>query len=225
MVRVIVFDFDGVLVESGEVKTEAFAHLFKAEPAEVVARVVRYHEQHGGICRFEKFRVIYREILQRPLSEEAFRRLCEAFSGLVVDEIVAAPWVPGAEEFLRRHRQGRYTFFIVSGTPQQELREIIRRRGMAHFFAEVLGAPETKARLLSGLLRRHAFRRHEVVFVGDAQTDWLAARQCGVRFVRRMSGPSSAFSGFAGPTISSLMELEECLAGLAGAEASPAHAS
>ena len=219
MIRAIAFDFDGVLVESGDVKTRAFAHLFRAESAEVVSRIVRYHEQHGGICRFEKFRVMYREILQRPLPEDEFRRLCDAFAGLVVDEVVAAPWVPGAEAFLTRHHPGSYRFFIVSGTPQPELREIVRRRGMAHFFTEVLGAPETKERLLLQLLTRHALRSDELVMVGDAQTDWLAARHCGIPFVRRVSGEPSEFSGFTGPTIRSLMELEECLAEFAGAEA------
>ena len=141
MIRAIAFDFDGVLVESGEVKTRAFAHLFRAEPSDVVERIVRYHEQYGGIVRFEKFRTIYREILQRPLSPEQFQALCDAFAALVVDEVVAAPWVAGAEEFVRRHA-GRYAFFIISGTPEPELRDIARRRGMTPCFAEILGAPE-----------------------------------------------------------------------------------
>ena len=32
MIQVVVLDFDGVLVESADVKTEAFAQLFPAHP-------------------------------------------------------------------------------------------------------------------------------------------------------------------------------------------------
>src|SRR3989338_610422 len=103
MIRAIVFDFDGVLVESVEVKTRAFARLFASEPPEVVQRIVAYHQRNGGISRFEKFVTIYREMLKRPLAEQMLRRLGEEFSRLVVEEVVAAPWVEGAREFLTRH--------------------------------------------------------------------------------------------------------------------------
>ena len=147
MIRAIAFDFDGVLVESVEVKTRAFARLFNTEGPDAVRKILDYHLENGGVSRFEKFKTIYRSILKRPLSEEQFRSLCERFSELVVDEVVAASWVDGAEEWLIRH-QGRYPLFVISGTPQEELQEIITRRGMAKFFTSVLGAPRTKGLLL-----------------------------------------------------------------------------
>ena len=106
MIRAIVFDFDGVLAESVEVKTRAFARLFANETPEAVERIVAYHRQNGGISRFEKFLTIYREILKRPLTEQMFQSLCEQFSQLVVEEVVAAPWVDGAREFLTRSAMG-----------------------------------------------------------------------------------------------------------------------
>ena len=73
MIRAVVFDFDGVLVESIETKTNAYACLFECEGEEIVRRVVEYHLKHGGVSRFEKFKFIYREILCRPLSEKNSR--------------------------------------------------------------------------------------------------------------------------------------------------------
>ena len=47
----------------------------------------------GGhkVTRFEKIRVFYKDILQRPLSEERFQKLCLRYSQLVVEGVVVAP--------------------------------------------------------------------------------------------------------------------------------------
>ena len=211
MIRAIAFDFDGVLVESVEVKTRAFARLFNTEGPDAVRKILDYHLKNGGVSRFEKFRTIYRTILKRPLSEEQFRSLCERFSELAVDEVVAASWVDGAEEWLIRH-QGRYPLFVISGTPQDELQEIVTRRGMANFFTSVLGAPRTKDLLLRDALQQGGLSPAELVFVGDSETDWQAARQVGVWFIwRRSSEEMPSLPGFTGPRIPSLADLDACL--------------
>ena len=84
MIRGIAFDFDGVLVESVDVKTKAYARLFEEHGEGVVSRVVDYHLTNGGISRFVKFRIIYSEILNKPLSEKKFQSLCDEFSHVVV---------------------------------------------------------------------------------------------------------------------------------------------
>jgi len=68
MIRAIAFDFDGVLVESVDVKNRAYARLFEKEGAELVRSILTYHLKNGGVSRFVKFQTIYREILERPLS-------------------------------------------------------------------------------------------------------------------------------------------------------------
>ena len=212
MIRGIAFDFDGVLVESVDVKTKAYARLFEEYGEGVVSRVVDYHLTNGGVSRFVKFRVIYSEILNKPLSEKKFQSLCDEFSNIVVDEVVAAPWVEGAREFLENNKN-RYLFFIVSGTPQDELESIIRRREMDQYFCEVLVSPKNKETLLKGALSRLKLFPEETVFVGDAETDWNAAKDLGVTFLWRRGDSSDAplLNGYTGPQLISLSSLEENL--------------
>lgn len=209
-VQALVFDFDGVLIESVDIKTRAFAQLFAGEPPETVQRIIDFHLRHGGLSRVEKLKAMYREILGRPLPEDRLEALCRAFSELVVNEVVMAPWVEGAEAFLLQHR-GRYRFFIVSGTPEEELREIVRRRAIEPLFDGVFGSPRTKEVLLQDVLRDAGLPAAEMVFVGDSATDWAAAHATGVAFIWRPSPHAPALSGFAGPRIRSLVELEGCL--------------
>ena len=70
MIQVVGFDFDGVLVESTEVKTRAYAQLFKDEDQETIQRIVQYHHNYEGISRFEKIKVIYQDIFKRSLSKK-----------------------------------------------------------------------------------------------------------------------------------------------------------
>lgn len=213
-IRAIAFDFDGVLVESVEVKTRAFARLFNAEGPDAVRKILDYHLKNGGVSRFEKFRTIYRDILKRPLTDGAHDSLCRRYAEYVVDEVVAAPPVEGAERFLQAYG-GRYPLFVISGAPEEELREIVRRRRMAEFFKEVLGSPKTKDVLLRETMERHQLAPAELVFVGDAETDWKAARETGVTFVwRRAEREARSLHGFSGPSIRSLTELEACLPSL-----------
>jgi len=211
IIRAVVFDFDGVLAESVDVKTRAYALLFQDEGEDVVRQVVDFHLKNGGVSRFEKFRFYYSDILHRPLSEERFQELCVQFSCLVVDEVVASPWVDGAKEFLARNEK-KYTFAIVSGTPEDELKEIVQRREMDHFFGSVRGSPKDKVTLLGEVMDEYKLKPEEMVFVGDAETDWHAARKTGVPFLWRCTSDEEDFlSGYTGPRLSSLKELESSI--------------
>jgi phosphoglycolate phosphatase-like HAD superfamily hydrolase len=210
MLRAIVFDFDGVLVESVDVKTRAYALLFQNEGEEVVQKVVDYHLKNGGVSRFEKIRFYYSDILYRALSEERFQELCTQFSHLVVDEVVTSLWVDGAKEFLIRNKN-KYTFIIISGTPEVELKKIVKRREMVHFFDSVRGSPKDKVTLLGEVMDEYHLKPEEIVFIGDAETDWCAARETGVNFILKCSSREDSLPGYFGSRLASLDELEEKL--------------
>ena len=210
MFRAIAFDFDGVLAESVDVKTRAYALLFQEEGEDVVRQVVDFHLKNGGVSRFEKFRFYYSDILHRPLSEKRFQELCIRFSRLVVDEVVSSPWVDGAKEFLAQNEK-QYTFVIISGTPEDELKDIVRRREMGHFFGSVRGSPKDKVTLLGEVMDEYHLKSEEMVFIGDAETDWRAAQETGVPFLWRCVSDEADLPDYTGPRLSSMSELEDNL--------------
>ncbi len=179
--QAFIFDFDGVLADSVEVKTRAFAKLFEPHGPEVVARVVAHHRDHGGMTRVDKFCHYYHEYLGKSLSKKEIADLCQRFSELVVDKVVAAPEINGAGEFLQRWC-GRLACFVISATPDEEIKEIVKRRGMEGYFKEVLGAPADKKKNLETLLARYNLSPARCCFFGDAESDYLAAHSCGVDF-------------------------------------------
>ena len=178
----IVLDFDGVLVESVDVKTRAFARLYAQYGPDVEAEVVAYHLANGGMSRFQKFRYFHGTLLGEPLSAAQEAALGHEFSALVEDAVVAAPCVPGALEFLEAHHR-ELPLFVASGTPEEELKRIVERRGMTRYFADVRGAPASKGEIISSIVAQHGFDPHRTLMIGDARADYEGAREAGVGFL------------------------------------------
>lgn len=212
MIRAVALDCDGVLLETVDIKTRAFARLFRDVAPDAHRAILDYHRRHGGVSRFVKFRAIYRDILKQPLSDKEYQRLCDAFASYVEQGVAAAPWVDGAKEFLDAHHQD-YLLYVVSGTPEVELKTVLARRGALRYFRDVGGAPATKPMLLERFMLAAGLPRHEMVLVGDAETDWQAAQANGIPFIwRNAPGALAPPTEFSGVRIPSLKQLKESLA-------------
>ncbi len=62
MIKAIIFDLDGVILESADIKTKAFLKLFEAFPKHVDV-ILDYHVKNMGISRYVKLRHIYNNML------------------------------------------------------------------------------------------------------------------------------------------------------------------
>jgi phosphoglycolate phosphatase-like HAD superfamily hydrolase len=186
MIKVIIFDFDGVLVESVDVKTRAFAKLFEEYGPDVVKEVTDYHITNGGVSRFEKIKYYYSHILKKPLDKSRLDKLCNQFASIVIEQVVSAPPVEGADLFLSQNYKN-LDFYIVSGTPQDEIRTILKRRQMDCYFKGVYGSPAEKHFLIRDILDNIKIERRLALFVGDTMTDYNAALANEVNFIGRVA--------------------------------------
>jgi len=189
--RVLVFDFDGVILDSATLKRQAFADLYAEEPDERRRAVVAYLGRRGGQPREVKFRHIEGQILGRDAGEARIRELCERFKANVEQRLLEAPAIPGALAFLDRW-QDRRPLYLLSATPEAELKAIAERRGLARYFVEVIGSPPDKVTGLRNLLVRHGHAAAETVMIGDSYNDYRAARSNGTAFIGVTAGPSAS---------------------------------
>ena len=187
IVKAIIFDFDGVIVESMEIKARAFKVLFKDYPGKI-DKIIDLHMMHGGLSRFKKFEMIYRDILHQPLSDDQKQDLGNRFACFVYQEVLKCPFVNGAPDFLNRYYQ-ELILFIISGTPEEEIKSLIQERGLKKYFKEVLGAPRKKAELNQYILNRYKyeFNAKEVLSVGDSIDDYEGAKKSGIKFIGRIN--------------------------------------
>jgi HAD superfamily hydrolase (TIGR01549 family) len=188
--RAVFFDFDGVLADSVPVKTEAFVALYEEHGPEIMDKVRAYHLRHGGKSRFEKIRHYEAEFLGAPASEALVAEKAERFARLVKEKVVSGPEMTGARACLETLAARGLPLYVVSGTPEEELLEIVERRGLRHFFRHVRGTPPAKPELLTGLVAEEGLPPAHCVMIGDSITDWEAAEAAGTQFIGISEGIS-----------------------------------
>jgi len=184
--QAIIFDFDGVIVESGDIKTEAFAELYRQYGVSIMQAAVAYHRANGGMSRYLKFRYFQQHLLNKPpLTEEEERSLDQQFSRLVMQAVIRSEAVAGAERLIETASQ-LMPLFIASGTPEKELCGIVEQRGLAPFFTAVRGAPALKQEIIAEIIATYNFDVQRVLMIGDALIDYESAQQNAIAFLGRV---------------------------------------
>jgi phosphoglycolate phosphatase-like HAD superfamily hydrolase len=176
------FDFDGVLVDSISIKKGAFRNLFEDYDRKLVDKIVAHHVKNGGISRIEKIQYFFKHMLKRPLSKERLKALALRYSEYVKGAVIKAPWISGAENFLKKY-EGKIPMYIVSGTPQSELVDIVIQRKMDRYFVNIFGSPTLKTTHVLNIIDQKNLNNKRCYFIGDAMTDYNAAQGTGLNFI------------------------------------------
>lgn len=177
----IVFDCDGVILDSVPVKTRAFARIAAPYGQEAQDRFVMYHSLHGGVSRYKKFQWFYNEVLGREISDEESEKLGRLFSEYALDEVRRCPLIPGIQEVLDTWK-GRLPLYVCSGAPHEEVLAVLQERKLDHYFVSIHGSPPAKAKLLGQIVAPLPLTPQDVLMVGDAPTDRDAAEEVGTLF-------------------------------------------
>ncbi len=178
----IIYDFDGVICDSVNVKTKAFAEMYKSYGEDVVSKVVDYHLQHGGISRYEKFKYYHQTFLGIELTQDEIMQMGNQFSEIALQKVIDSAYLPGVVDFMTNSKKNCLQF-ICTGTPETEILTILNKKNLEHLFDSVYGAPKRKPEIITMLLEQYQLHRDEVIFLGDALTDYNAARETKIAFV------------------------------------------
>jgi phosphoglycolate phosphatase-like HAD superfamily hydrolase len=209
--KVIVFDFDGVILESLDIKTKAFLKVYDNYP-EYADEISTYHLQNGGMSRYNKFIHINNNILNVPITDENIKTMASIFSKSVMEEMLQCPFVKGAFDFIRKYSLTA-NLYIASGTPEEELRVIVGKRSIGQYFKGVYGTPKTKAEIIQAIISSENISKDDICFVGDALTDYKESLKVGVPFIARINNdtPDNPFLKMDLNSVNDLNDLDKFL--------------
>jgi len=181
--KTLVFDCDGVVLNSNQLKIEAYfdvAMQYGADEKEARA-LVDHHVKLGGISRYPKFEYFLREIVKKPVTEAAMQSLLDDFGREVKRRLADCELAPGLSDLRLATRDVRW--MIISGGDETELREIFIARGLDSLFdAGIFGSPANKDEILVRELARGNIVQ-PALFLGDSRYDHIASKRAGLDFV------------------------------------------
>lgn len=192
LIKNIFFDFDGVILDSVDCKTKAFKSMYEKYGNKTANEVEAYHIAHGGVSRFEKFRFWHKEYLGINISDKELSELSNEFSSRVVDKVVASREIEGAIDFIKQN-SNRYKCWIITGTPTTEMKQISDKLNISKYFLGIYGSPEKKKHWVDYLLNKYQLIPNETLFLGDATTDYEAARWGSLHFALRLADYNEPF--------------------------------
>ena len=184
MVKSIVFDLNGVLIDTTELNASIFEMLFEAFGEGIGAKAAEHYRYNGGIPRRKRMKMYIEMFTEADADDETVDMLTEMFSGFFRMNIDSIELLPGVEEFFEQNK-GKYTFFISSGATTGDTKAILEKKGLLQYFREIFGSPDSKTEHLKTIMHKYSLSGDEIVFVGDAPADAQAATEAGVKFVAR----------------------------------------
>ena len=186
-VQAFFLDFDGVVVESADIKTEAFYELYLDYGIVIAEKAKQYHLNNQGINRNVKFYAIHKKYLNIDCTQEISDELSKQFSNLVLQKILNCPIVPGIVEFLYKINRYSIPVFLLSASPHKELEFICNQRNLTKFFSGIYGSPATKEQTGKILTNEYKFSQNKIIFIGDSISDFNASVALGVCFLGRVA--------------------------------------
>ena len=182
--KTLVFDCDGVILNSNQVKTDAFYQVALPYGETMARTLVDYHIANGGVSRYQKFTYLLEAILPKyapNLSAPSLEELLEQYAKRTLQGLLTCEVASGLKELKNATPNVRWA--IVSGGDQSELRHVFTQRGLSELFdAGIYGSPESKHHILAREISNGTIQR-PALFLGDSKYDYQASSKAGLDFV------------------------------------------
>ncbi len=177
----IVFDCDGVLINSNKIKSDAFYELGKFAGNEVAQKLRDYHIINGGISRYEKIKFLYLELLKKNISDSEMRLEAKRYGSILLEKILKADTAIGLDILRKRNKLAIWS--VVSGGDQEELQKIFKINKLEKYFCKnIFGSPRNKFEIIDDEKTKNCFRQ-PTIFIGDSKYDYEVAKKYDFDFI------------------------------------------
>lgn len=180
--KVILWDFDGVIMDSMPIRSKGFEVVLQNYPKEEIDRLLEYHNKNGGLSRYVKFRYFFEVIRNEEITDWQIKELAEKFSEVMLELLINEELlIQDSVKFIRENFD-KYAFHIVSGSDGVELNHICKELNLSNYFLTINGSPTPKKQLVSDLLEEFNYLKHNVCLIGDSINDFEASEYNGISF-------------------------------------------
>ena len=182
MIKNILWDFDGVILDSMPIRDYGFRKIFEKYPVELVEEFISYHRINGGLSRFHKIKYFYNHLLNKEISEKQIQDYAEQFTIIMKEQLTNKKYlIKDSVDFIKSNHKN-YNFHVVSGSEHHELNYLCEKLDLAEYFLSINGSPTPKNDLVKNLLEKEQYTKEDTILIGDSINDYEAANVNGIGF-------------------------------------------
>ena len=182
----IIFDFDGVIINSHKVKTLAFYNVFKVYGDLYGLKAKKFHLEHIGKSRYFKFKYILKNILKSKVTKKKILNLDKEFDHFVQKRIKKMYPSHHLIRFLK-NKNNLFNIYISTGTPQANIVKTLKEKKILKYFDKVYGSPKSKIKNIKMIKKNDKKNDKKNIFIGDSFEDFKAAKNSNIEFILKIN--------------------------------------
>ena len=178
----IIFDCDGVILNSNQLKTKAYYKAaFPSYGHELASSLTTYLMNNTGKPRGHFIDYFLKNIVPPDISELGHEELLNTVTQEIQKGLMECEVSPCLFEL--REKTPDTKWFVVSGGVEKELRDVFRNRSLFDLFdGGIYGGPMTKDEILSSLINKNHIK-FPALSIGDSQYDYEVASRSKLDFL------------------------------------------
>jgi HAD superfamily hydrolase (TIGR01549 family) len=179
----MVFDFDGVIIDSTEVKVDEYRNLFSqfTKNEATLNEIINIYRNSAGIPRETTLKKVFKEVLGKTLSNQEVENLSLDYSKQIFQRLEAIEPLKGFLEYLTIHK--KINKHIISGAPNSDVSYLIKKLNITKHFKSIKGGPLNKKNEITNIRKLAKVKAKDIVYFGDQNNDYIAAKSAGVGFI------------------------------------------
>ena len=182
----IIFDCDGVILNSNKIKTESFRKILKNFDTRAIQEFIDYHENNGGLSRYIKLDYFLSTILPKyseitENKDDILLYLLQDYGNVCKKSLNTSEVAKDLEKL--KSITNKIPWTIVSGGDQKELREVFTKKNLTKYFkGGIFGSPDKKIDIIQRE-EKYGLINYPAIFLGDSKLDYLVAKNLNIDFL------------------------------------------
>lgn len=171
--KTIIFDCDGVLLDSNQIKSNAFYETTLPFGKKFAQKFLDYHRDNGGVSRNEKFKYFLSHIVKKNFTNLELSELLSTYATLVVDGLNRCEICDGLKLLRSQNIQSKW--LVISGGNEEEIKKIFDTKGITNYFdGGIFGSPKSKDTIFNELIKSQGIQ-FPALYIGDSRYDHQVA--------------------------------------------------
>lgn len=179
--KTIIWDLDGTLIDSNEIKTDGFRILFSEHENHMIEALIDYHEENGGVSRYDKIKFFYKKNYNEKISDRVLINLANNYSEIVMDNLKNPNLLFNYSKKLIS--EFKLPNVLVTASDQNEAIEVLEFHRIKNFFSKIYGSPTNKSENLKNVLIDYGLTNKDVVYIGDSINDLHFCNELSIDFI------------------------------------------